>query len=1479
MCGIAGILNLQGALSPGQLRTYVERMASTMVHRGPDDSGVWVQEQGLCALAQRRLSIIDLSPGGHQPMLSHDGEAAITFNGEIYNYQDIRRELLAAGITFRSSSDTEVLLEAVRHFGAHTYERLDGMYAFALWNSRTRTMTVARDPFGEKPLYISRQGNYVAFASELHALAVLPEFDCTIDDAALGEYFALQYIHAPRTIFRAAQKLLPGTAMVIDAEGREAVTQHFSFDPLPEVTPHAPMDELADELEALLTTSVRRRMISDVPLGAFLSGGVDSSTTVALMKKVRGESPGAIKTFSIGFTSSAESEHLAAREVAHYLGSEHHDEVLSPEVLPLLDHLGQVLDEPNADSSCLPTFLLSKFARTHVTVALSGDGGDELFGGYGRYFTTLAEQGARFPFLTRSSLGPWSAGSAYLSSRLLLFTDSDLAALLGDVPLATAQLLAEWRAEISDGPGTLLSRMRRLDARTYMPGAVLPKVDRMSMQHSLEVRTPFLNRQVAAFASRLPDSSLYRRDFKGAGHGKLVLKEVAARFLPRQWLDRPKQGFGLPTQRWGEKAFLTTLRARLTANQTPLATIIDPRLLQRFLARQERSFSLYQTWSVLILDQWIRNHKVVRSDSLARDSSCANSHGSLSIKAFTSRNDTSAQPLGARAFADESSYAPELPEGYRLIPAFDLVLYLTTLPARSVVVFFHASALGESLPRTLATLPALRACYVTGASRTSHEQPTDSDDPTRGSHEDRWLSDQFWLESGSASSTLFSPGDTVVVDVPLELLPAAALERLHRDRVQWLISYESGAWSVKRLSGVRAAIQRTAAAWLTRIQGILPKGSSIPLFGLCARVRLALARRILNRWAIDLPRSAAGGFKWDDGFSYEAPLPALCGFSDTAGDFRSNLLLFENETLLTAHAPHNVLRRIGFGRFSHWYDTVFFSSTDNSDPNDNGRKYRYLFKNRAVGWARKLCLRPEMLFHSCAAPANRQALEQIVLATPSPLLRSFDCSSSLATLGGSLRRAITRGKALPPLSQHSFEEHFERLLGHDGLSTSNSYPAEAGSSSVFAPGVRAHSCDVALYIGALSAGGAERQLCYLARYLKEQGVAVTVLVPVSEAPDHLHYLPMLTSADVPVRFVSSPAPSFDLSHLLLTPSGRALLEACVKLPGYFNVDVWNLFTHLATLRPKVLHCWLDFPNLVGGVAGILADVPRIVLSTRNLNPTHFPYLFNPWLHPWYRTLSNSSRTRFIANSRAGALSYASWLGVPPERFVTILNGLHFSALPEPTALEVGRLRHELSLDPESPVLLGVFRLSPEKRPLDFLEVARRLRHQIPDLRILIAGVGSMRPEVELEIVRLGLQDAVTMLGRRDPVFPLYKIASLLLLTSAQEGTPNVLMEAQFFGCPVVTTEAGGAPDVVADGSSGFVTPCGDLDTLTEHCRALLLNPELRSRCGAAGKEWIKKNFTVERMAAQTMRLYEPSVFPGSAPSSAAQSAEYRDAAQ
>ncbi len=633
MCGINGIIDLGGTLGRERLESLCAAMRDTMEHRGPDDAGVWTSPDGRVSLGHRRLSIIDLRPEGRQPMGNEDGSVQVVFNGEIYGFQPVKSELERAGHRFRSRTDTEILPHLFESMApesiAAKMNRLDGMFAFAAWNRREGRLLLARDPFGKKPLYWCCEGGLLAFASELHALTVLPGFRGEVDHDALAEYLLLQYVHAPRSIWRGVRKLEAGSFALVElpalaerdgaraGAGGPAITapppirstRYWTFDAVGPVRRPSSLSEAEEEerLRTLLLSAVEKRLMSDVPLGAFLSGGVDSSLVVAMIRRELGRP---VDSFSIGFGGTRDTEHEFARETAALLGTTHRDEVLEPDAVDLVQRIAAELDEPNGDSSCLPTWLLCRFARQFVTVAISGDGGDELFGGYGRYRDTINEQGfgwarlrARFVARVRGR-HLHSPADAYLSPRWLIWMPDDVAKLVGGLPAPIAEELAAWRRGLNDPSRPLLHRMRTLDATTYMPGAVLAKVDRMSMRHSLEVRSPLLDKSVAEFAMGVSEESCWRPP----GETKRILKRLASRYLPPEWMQRRKMGFGLPSNAWSAPQLMSMARDLLLDRAGRTAALVDRAALEALVEHQSAAsnFSIYRVWPLLVLELWLR---------------------------------------------------------------------------------------------------------------------------------------------------------------------------------------------------------------------------------------------------------------------------------------------------------------------------------------------------------------------------------------------------------------------------------------------------------------------------------------------------------------------------------------------------------------------------------------------------------------------------------------------------------------------------------------------------------------------------------------------------------------------------------------------------------------------------------------------------------------------------------------------------------
>lgn len=640
MCGIAGISTWRPNIP---LHDDIQRMIAPLLHRGPDDSGVWLDECAGIGLGHRRLSILDLSPQGHQPMLSASGRYVVAYNGEIYNFAELRKELDAAGKSppWRGHSDTEVLLACVEAWGIEeALKRSVGMFAISLWDREQRVLTLARDRLGEKPLYYGELGGRLLFGSELKALQAVAGGALQIDRDALAEFMRFAYIPAPLTIYRGLRKLPPGHLLQMrcpgDAElaprpfwqlaGCAAASQRLQLAEADDQT-------LIEAVEQALSEAIRLQMVSDVPLGAFLSGGVDSSTVVALMQA---QSSRRVRTYTIGFDQPGFNEAPFALEVARHLGTEHTElYVTARDAEELIPRLPTIYDEPFADSSQIPTTLVSHLTRQHVTVSLSGDGGDELFEGYPRYGLTadLWRRINRLPLgIRRAAAAALRAPSAQAWDRVLsllpasrqqsingrrmhrlaqlLVTDS-----LGEMYL---RLMSQWQPEEALVRGTSQQRftmnhwdatrpameaMRLWDVRQYLPDDLLVKVDRASMNASLEARAPLLDHRVVELAFSLPQRVLVRD-----GVGKWILRQVLYRHVPRALIERPKTGFSVPLGDWLRGPLRAWADELLAPKSLAADGLLDDGkvslLWQEHLSgRFDRSSYL---WNVLMFQAWYR---------------------------------------------------------------------------------------------------------------------------------------------------------------------------------------------------------------------------------------------------------------------------------------------------------------------------------------------------------------------------------------------------------------------------------------------------------------------------------------------------------------------------------------------------------------------------------------------------------------------------------------------------------------------------------------------------------------------------------------------------------------------------------------------------------------------------------------------------------------------------------------------------------
>jgi len=648
MCGITGFWHPTPDQTNVVLQNTVQRMTDTIIHRGPDDSGAWVDEKLGVALGFRRLAIVDLTPTGRQPMQSADGRYMIVFNGEVYNFLELRAELSALGHSFCGTSDTEVMLAAICQWGLMAaVKRFNGMFAFALWDRNERRLHLVRDRLGIKPLYYGWSGGVFLFGSELKTLRAHPAFQAEINRDALALFLRFADVPAPYSIYKGIFKQPPGTILTLtegQPEGNVHLEAYWSARQVAEDgvrQPFAGSDaEALAELDALLRDGIEKRMIADVPLGAFLSGGVDSSTVVAIMQAV---SSRPVKTFTIGFHEAGYDEAQHARQVAQHLGTEHTELYLTPQdMLDVVPSLPQLYDEPFADASQIPTFLVSQLARKHVTVSLSGDGGDELFAGYNRY--TWAERiwqrvGGLPPFGRRSLRAMLSVlppeGWQTLVRRMGPLAPSalrqpllaDKVQKIMDVLSVESreevyrQLVSQWKQPEAvvlgaREPGTLLNDpvawadvpdfprwMMYMDLNTYLPDDILTKVDRASMGVSLESRVPLLDdHRVVKFAWRLPMAYKIR-----GGQSKWLLRQVLYQYVPRELIERPKMGFAIPIDSWLRGPLRDWAEGYLAEDRLRREGFFAPAPVRKKWAEHlggQRNWQ-YPLWGVLMFQAWL----------------------------------------------------------------------------------------------------------------------------------------------------------------------------------------------------------------------------------------------------------------------------------------------------------------------------------------------------------------------------------------------------------------------------------------------------------------------------------------------------------------------------------------------------------------------------------------------------------------------------------------------------------------------------------------------------------------------------------------------------------------------------------------------------------------------------------------------------------------------------------------------------------
>ena len=613
MCGIAGIIRWNHEpVAEHEIRA----MCGLMVHRGPDEEGIYVRDG--VGLGMRRLSIIDLE-GGQQPVFNEDRTVCVVFNGEIYNYQDLHRQLARAGHRFRTASDTESIVHLYEEYGARCVERLRGMFAFAIWDARHQRLMIARDRLGIKPLYYAETDEGLAFASELKPLLAMPHVDRSVNWGALSHLFTFLATPASQSIVNGIRKLEPGRLAVAERGSSLRIERYWDVEFEPDET--STEGELVEQLRDVLAESVAAHEISDVPVGAFLSGGVDSSAVVATMAAGR---PGrTIKTFSIGFAEQGYDELAHARTVARAFGTDHYELVLRPDVVSIVEDLAWYLDEPFGDTSAIPTYMVSKLAAEHVKVVLTGDGGDELFGGYDKYVVERREREYdRVPAVLRGFAGAIGdampegmKGRRFLRHLALdgprryldastLFRSDEMEHLLQSDAFEQVSGLDPWADRLvylQDGRDWM-SAVQYCDLHTYLPLDILTKVDRMTMAHSIEARPPLLDHRLVEFAARIPSHLRLRENTT-----KYLLKQAMRGVLPDGIVDRPKQGFAVPLARWFRGELLGFARDILLSDTCRQRGFFDITYIERLLRLNQRGRDLdLHLWTILSFEMWCR---------------------------------------------------------------------------------------------------------------------------------------------------------------------------------------------------------------------------------------------------------------------------------------------------------------------------------------------------------------------------------------------------------------------------------------------------------------------------------------------------------------------------------------------------------------------------------------------------------------------------------------------------------------------------------------------------------------------------------------------------------------------------------------------------------------------------------------------------------------------------------------------------------
>jgi asparagine synthase (glutamine-hydrolysing) len=1535
MCGIAGLFRPRQPFQPAEGERLVRQMIGTLVHRGPDADGLWCDAKGRCILGNRRLSIIDTSDAGRQPLKSDDGRWVITLNGEIYNFRELKPIIERAGGRVRGRTDTEILLQCLALWGIRALEKLDGMFAFAAYDTVTGDLILARDAFGEKPIYLmDLSGGGVAFASELQALECLPGFDPTLDFGAMAEMLCFQYIGAPRSIYRSVKKLVPGEWIQLRGTGERLSGRFFAFEPSQDVLDR-PLPELADELEDIIIRSLRRRMIADVPLGAFLSGGVDSSTVCALLRRKLDVS---ISTFSIGFNDEPEGEQETARAFAQHLGTEHHELTIEPQAAGFLEGIGRLVDEPNADSSCLPTYFLSGLARQHVTVAIGGDGGDEMFGGYNRYFDTLED-------CARHRLGhrpDWTPGAGYYGPRLLVAQERHIAALCGFVPGGLTDHLNRLRADLDQFRGCLLAAMRRTDIQNYLPGAVLGKVDRMSMRHSLEVRTPYLSIEVARFAERLPDWMLVR-----GSQGKLILREIARRYLPSKLVNLPKRGFGLPAS-WLRKSLLDVGRSMLDANDGRLASAFGTEAIKNFIASDVRSepVSFSRLWAAAMLESWLRHHPATIPDVAAER---AVQQHKRSVAAHTNRSAGRGDDVSVVVLTtgEATTQAAIDSLNRQSTPLADIIVVRDVVPfhkAFNAAVKQVKSSFFVQLDADMVLDAGCIAALRKGMQRDVGVVVGHLRDPLIGQVVGIKLFRTACFQIGMFTDSI-SPDTDFVAEIARAGWKTVYIGRLRTSGPdQWATYGEhhpdySPPYTYRKylLEGCRYRYRQTPGAirWHFAQLEASRHPSALP-------AQIGLAHGIFLEQITDLQGSPT--IEPD----YAELAPFLSGLASdqcaTTADHASRDISARECFQMYYRLGLDLRRADDFDKFHRCFrllqntrhDTIAWISkialcqglkAQQADDAVINADYQTLCRfllgpdaalgslvtepfdvslEAAASYAAEVGLRRFAIDGAQAGEygidrstgqldATGRSVRTLVLPNGRPRIKApfqlcgdFVCTDPENVTGIFWCFDLLRSGYLfvhVPMPLGPIKVSLVGQLAKNCLSrvrwlqaltskfqqTSSARSALREMARRRPPRYRSQAGRVLMITSTYNLGGSERQMLIAASGLLQRGYEVRILALYPSEPGTPNIEGDIAKLGMTPQFCSDFLPTEPGGFC--APDGMSVQEIS-GLPRWFTNKVAPVRAAIRQYRPAIVHAWTDIPTAVGAFAACSLGVPRIVLHQRSMQWCMRRYGAEvvDFLWEGYRSAVANPAVKILSNSAAGAADYERWLGLRAGTIGVLYNA--FEQIRKPPLEKLASFRTELGLPQAAPVVGTVMRFVEDKDPDLWLAAAAEIAKVRPDVHFLLAGYGKLQERIKHRVDLLGLRDRLVLPGAVSDLGLIYDAVDVILLTSLTEGLPNVLIEAQAAGRPVVAADAGGISEAVADGRTGYVVRGRSPQRLAAAVLEVLGDRSWPARAAAEGPAFVASRFGLDRMMTEMLEIYGLPAYPSAETSTFNKALEY-----